>query len=75
MDYEDFLIEIYSPLKAIECITDVIYMKANEDWELFSGKSSRADIDEMFALNCAIKIIIEHLLKFRLQEIENISYD
>ena len=74
MDYEDFLIEIYSTLKAIECITEIIYVKANEE-QPYSGKSSRDNIDEMFALNCAIKIIIEHLLNFRLKGMENISYD
>jgi len=73
MDYEDFLIEIYSPLKAIESLTEVIYTKANEDWELFSGKASRNDIDEMFALNFSIKTVVDYLLNLRLKEIENID--
>lgn len=33
MDYEDFLTEIYAPLKSIELLSDIIYEKSNNDWD------------------------------------------
>ena len=51
MDYEDFLCEIYKPLKAIEVLSDIIYDKANEDWNLLSDDTPRNDFDELIALN------------------------
>ena len=33
MEFEDFLTEIYTPLKSIELLSDIIYKKFNEDWD------------------------------------------
>lgn len=74
MDYEDFLAEAFSPLKAIETISDVIYVKANEDWELLSSNTKRSDFDELLSLTCAIQIISKHLLTIRETECRNIKY-
>lgn len=74
MDYEDFLAETFSPLKAIETISDVIYIKANEDWNFLSDKTERKDFEELLSLNCAIQIISKHLLTLRETESRNIKY-
>jgi len=74
MDYEDYLAEIYRPLKAIEVLSDIIYIKSNEDWNIFS-QMTRENGEELLALNFAINICTKHLLNKRLEEINNIKYD
>ena len=41
MDYEDFVVTIYTPIKTIELISDIIYTKCNEDWEFYNEKARR----------------------------------
>ena len=71
MDYEDFLINIYTPLRAIEIITDIIYTKCNEDWEIFDNKLKRKDSEELLALNFAINICAKYLLNKRAKTLES----
>ena len=72
MDYEDFLSMIYTPLKSIELLTDVIYTKCNEDWDMFTGENSRLNADELLAINFAVKLCAKHILEFREKEYQNI---
>ena len=72
MDYEDFLSMIYIPLKSIEILTDIIYTKCNEDWDMFTGENSRLSVDELLAINFALELCVKHLLEFREKEYQNI---
>ena len=36
MDLEDFLAITYTPIKAVEILTNIIYEKSNNDWGLYS---------------------------------------
>ena len=72
MDYEDFLSMIYIPLKSIEVLTDIIYTKCNEDWDMFTGENSRLSANELLAINFAIELCTKHLLNLRDAEIQNI---
>ena len=73
MDYEDFLVELYAPLKAIEFLSNVIYEKANNDWEFLSSNTNRNDFDELIAINFIIGLLSKYLLDFRREQIENIT--
>ena len=74
MDYEDYLSVSYRPLKAIEVLSDIIYIKSNEDWNLFS-QMTRENGEELLSINYAIKLCAKDLLNQRLEEINNIKYD
>ena len=74
MDYEDFLVEIYTPLKSIEILSEIIYDKANNDWDFLSENTKRENFDEMIALNYLIGLSAKELLKNRKIQIENIVY-
>ena len=65
MDYEDFVACSYTPMKAIEILSDIIYFKCNEDWNIFSEKMTREKGDELLALNYAIKLCAKNLLDKR----------
>jgi hypothetical protein len=65
MEYEDFVCEIYKPLKAIEILSDIIYFKANEDWNLLGNNTPRNDFDELMALNYLINLAVKELLNMR----------
>lgn len=71
MDYEDYLAESYTPMKAVEVLSDVIYEKANNDWNIFS-QMTRKQGEELLALNYAINLCAKHLLKTRQKECEKI---
>ncbi len=68
MDYDNFLAESYTPMKAIEVLSDIIYYKCNEDWNIFSEKMTREKGEELLALNYSIKLCAKHLLYVRHQE-------
>ena len=68
MDYEEFLACSYTPMKAIEVLSDIIYTKCNEDWNLCTN-IQRKDRDELLALNFAIKTCAKYLLKKRNEEV------
>ena len=69
MDYEDYLAESYIPMKAIEVLSDIIYLKCNEDWSIFSEKMTRAKGEELLALNFVIKLCADYLLNQRSKEL------
>ena len=69
MDFENVFTEMYTPLKLVELISDIIYKKCNEDWDILSG-NTRSDAEELLALNFAIKICANHLLKIRQSAID-----
>lgn len=72
MDYEDFLAYTYTPLKSIESLTNIIYEKSNNEWDLFAGNTDRKSAEELLALNFAIKLAAKYLLSLRKNEIENL---
>ena len=72
MDYEDYLAESYRPIKAIEVLSDIIYTKSNEDWNIFS-QMTRKQGEELLALNYAIKLCAKHLLNKRQEEVNSIK--
>ena len=74
MDFEDFLSEIYTPIKTIELITDIIYTKCNEDWEFFSEVQNRTQVEELLCLNFAIDLCAKKLLKQRYTEVNNLTF-
>ena len=71
MEHEDYLSRIYTPLKSIELLSDIIYTKYNEDWCMFS-EHYRKDSEELLALNYMINICAKHLLKQRQIEVDNL---
>ena len=71
MDYELYLAENYTPMKAIEVLSDVIYCKCNDDWNIFSDKMTREKGEELLALNFAIKLCARYLLSERQKQIDN----
>ena len=72
MDYEDFLSEIYRPLKGIEILTDVIYDKSNNDWEFLCQNTKREHFDELIALNYLIYLCVKNLLEIRQEQLNTI---
>ena len=74
MEYEDYLAESYRPIKAIEVLSDIIYTKSNEDWNIFS-QMTREQGEELLSINFAINICAKHLLRKRLEEVNSINYD
>ena len=74
MDYEDFLVEMYTPLKSIENLSDIIYYKANNDWDFFDRNTKRECFDELISLNYLIGLSTKELLKNRKIQIDNITY-
>ena len=67
MEYEDYLAEAYRPLKAIEVLSDIIYTKSNEDWDIFS-QMTREQGEELLSINFAINLCAKHLLRKELAE-------
>lgn len=58
MDYEDFLITIYRPLKAIEVLTDIAYEKGYCDWGLLSGNIERENADKLMRMGKKSKMTV-----------------
>ena len=73
MDFEDYLSLIYTPTRAIETLSDIIYAKCNEDWGFFSINAECAE--ELLELTYAIKLCAKELLIRRQQELNKINYD
>ena len=71
MDYEDYLAESYAPIKAIEVLSDIIYDKSNNDWNIFS-EMTREHGNELLAINYAIKLCAKQLLHQRQAEINKL---
>ncbi len=65
MDYESFLSEIYTPLIAIEILSDIIYQKCNDNWNIFSNNVTKESAYELLALNYAVNICAKSLLSMR----------
>ena len=75
MDYESYLAEEHTPLVAIQLLSDIIYEKCNEDWDMFFyNKQSKEDREELLALNYVIKLCAEKLLERSLKEVKNIAF-
>lgn len=73
MDYEDFVVTIYTPIKTIELISDIIYTKCNEDWEFYNSTERRKDIQELISLNFAINLCSKYILEQRKLAYDEIS--
>ena len=74
MDYEDFLTEVYIPIKSIELLSNIIYDKANNDWDFLRKDTQRENFDELIALNYLVGLSAKELLKLRQTQIDNIVY-
>ena len=74
MDYEDFLTEVYIPIKSIELLSNIIYEKANNDWDFLRKDTQRENFDELIALNYLVGLSAKELLKLRQTQIDNIVY-
>ena len=72
MDFEDYLALTYTPLKSIEILSNIIYDKCNDDWDFFSGETSRENAEELLAMNFAIRLCTKHLLNFRQECLDNL---
>ena len=55
MEYEDLLTELYTPLKNIHLISDIIYTRYNEEWDFIKNENSKKHVEELLALNFSIK--------------------
>lgn len=47
VDYENFISSIYTPLKSISSMADVIFYKCNNDWAFFDA--SYSDCEELLS--------------------------
>ena len=72
MDNEDFLSEIYTPLKAIEALSKIIYYKSQEEWCLFLNNTKRSYLEEFLGLNYAIELCAKDLLKMRKRQLKKL---
>lgn len=72
MDFEDFLSEIYYPIKSIELLNSEIYLKYNEEWDFKDPIMFRQYSDELLSLNFAIEQCIKHLLYLRKQRLDEL---
>ena len=63
-DLEYFLNDIYTPLKTIENITDIIQWRADNEWD-FLQPETREQGEELLCFNYAINQIVKHLLRMR----------
>ena len=74
MDYEDFLTEVYIPIKSIELLSNIIYDKANNDWDFLGKDTQRENFDELISLNYLVGLSAKELLKLRQTQVNNIVY-
>lgn len=72
MDHEDYLALTYTPLKAIEILSDIIEEKCNEEWYMFSGDNNRQNAEKLVAVNFAIQLCTKHLCNMQKEAKENI---
>lgn len=68
--FENYLSELYTPLSTIKLISNLIFEKANSDWDFF--ETNREQCEEMLSLVFAIKTISKNLLDSRQTEIDSI---
>lgn len=47
VDYENFISSVYTPLKSISSVADVIYCKCNNHWAFFDA--SYSDCEELLS--------------------------
>ncbi len=69
-DFEDYLSELYTPLSTIKLLSNLIFEKANNDWDFF--EANREQCEEMLSLVFAIKTISKNLLDSRKTEIDSL---
>lgn len=74
MDYEDYLSEIYTLIKGIWFLSEIIYEKANNDWNFLESDTNRESFEELIALNYLIGLSAKELLNLRKIQINNIQY-
>jgi len=74
MDFEDFLTNIYTPLKSIELLTETVYLKYNEDWDFIANEESKKHVQELLSLNFSIQQVTQYLLKLRKECINEMNY-
>ena len=65
MDYEDYLALTYTPLKAIELLSNIIEEKCSEEWYMFSGDDNRQNAENLLAIDFAIQLCAKHLCDIR----------
>lgn len=67
VDYENFISSIYTPLKSISSMADVIYYKCNNDWAFF--EASYLDCEELLSFVFSIM----HLRNNALDSFQEVS--
>ena len=60
VDYENFIASIYTPLKSISSMADVIFYKCNNDWAFFDA--SYSDCEELLSFVFSIKILTDYIM-------------
>lgn len=69
-DFEDYLTEIYIPLKSIEVNLETIEKKINEDWGFL--EANRAGSEELLAFLYSLKLVTSELLSSRKNQVNNL---
>lgn len=69
-DFEDYLTEIYTPLKSIEVIVETIEKEVNEDWNFL--ETNREGAEELLSFIYSLKLITKELLTNRKKQINNL---
>ena len=72
MEYEEFLCNIYTPLKSIELLSDWIYTKYNKEWNFSSVELKYKSQDELLAINYLIGLCARNIIEIRNRNIEEI---
>lgn len=69
-DFEDYLTEIYTPLKSIVVNLETIEKKINEDWGFL--ETNRAGSEELLAFLYSTKLVTCELLSSRKNQLNNL---
>lgn len=71
-DFEDYLAEIYTPLKSIDVIVETIERKVNEDWNFL--ETNRKSAEELLSFIYPLKLVTKELLINRKEQVNNLFY-
>lgn len=69
-DFEDYLAEIYTPLKSIDVIVETIERKINEDWNFL--ETNRKSAEELLSFIYSLKLVTKELLINRKEQVNNL---
>lgn len=69
-DFEDYLAEIYTPLKSIDVIVETIERKVNEDWNFL--ETNRKSAEELLSFIYSLKLVTKELLINRKEQVKDL---